>query len=67
MSRWFNIAGLCQEDIHYMLPPTTRLPDLEELGSPVIMVITQGYNLPVSRFSAFLILEFVSSATFYTT
>ncbi|AKG20582.1 ATP-binding protein [Calothrix sp. 336/3] len=31
MSRWFNIAGPCQDDIHYMLPPTTRLPDLEEL------------------------------------
>ncbi|MGB3642334.1 MAG: ATP-binding protein [Rivularia sp. (in: cyanobacteria)] len=31
MSRWFNTAGPCQEDIHYMLSPTTRLPDLEEL------------------------------------
>jgi type II secretory pathway predicted ATPase ExeA len=31
MSRWFNIAGPCKEDIHYMLSPTTRLPDLEEL------------------------------------
>lgn len=31
MPRWFNIAGPCQDDIHYMLPPTTRLPDLEEL------------------------------------
>ncbi|MBF2063105.1 MAG: ATP-binding protein [Calothrix sp. C42_A2020_038] len=31
MSRWFNIAGPCQADIHYMLSPTTRLPDLEEL------------------------------------
>lgn len=31
MSRWFNIADPCQEDIRYMLPPTTRLPDLEEL------------------------------------
>ncbi len=31
MPRWFNIAGPCQEDIHYMLPPTTRLPDLEGL------------------------------------
>jgi hypothetical protein len=31
MSRWFNIAGPCQDDIHYMLPPTARLPDLEEL------------------------------------
>ncbi|KAF3890567.1 ATP-binding protein [Tolypothrix campylonemoides VB511288_2] len=31
MPRWFNIAGPCQEDIHYMLPPTARLPDIEEL------------------------------------
>ncbi len=31
MSRWFNIAGPCQDDIHYMLSPTVRLPDLEEL------------------------------------
>lgn len=31
MSRWFNIAGPCKEDIHYMLSPTIRLPDLEEL------------------------------------
>ncbi|MDJ0676172.1 MAG: ATP-binding protein [Calothrix sp. MO_167.B42] len=31
MPRWFNTAGPCQEDIHYMLPPTTRLPDLEGL------------------------------------
>ncbi|BAZ04692.1 hypothetical protein NIES3974_13350 [Calothrix sp. NIES-3974] len=31
MSRWFNIAGPCQPDIHYTLSPTTRLPDLEEL------------------------------------
>ncbi|WP_042342105.1 ATP-binding protein [Calothrix sp. PCC 7507] len=31
MSRWFNTAGPCQDDIHYMLSPTTRLPDLEEL------------------------------------
>jgi type II secretory pathway predicted ATPase ExeA len=31
MSRWFNIACPCEDDIHYMLSPTTRLPDLEEL------------------------------------
>jgi hypothetical protein len=29
MSRWFNTSGPCQADIHYMLSPTTRLPDLE--------------------------------------
>ncbi|AKV70404.1 MULTISPECIES: ATP-binding protein [Microcystis] len=31
MTRWFNIAGPCKDDIHYMLSPTVRLPDLEEL------------------------------------
>jgi type II secretory pathway predicted ATPase ExeA len=31
MPKWFNIAGPCQSDIHYMLPPLARLPDLERL------------------------------------
>ena len=31
MSRWFNTAGPCQADIHYMLSPTSRLPNLERL------------------------------------
>ncbi|MGF1524584.1 MAG: ATP-binding protein [Leptolyngbyaceae cyanobacterium] len=31
MPKWFNIAGPCQPDIHYMLPPTARLPGLERL------------------------------------
>ncbi len=31
MSRWFNTAGPCQSDIHYMLPPTVRLPNLSRL------------------------------------
>jgi type II secretory pathway predicted ATPase ExeA len=31
MPRWFNTAGPCQEDIHYTLPPTLRLPNLERL------------------------------------
>jgi type II secretory pathway predicted ATPase ExeA len=31
MSRWFNIAGPCKADKHYMLSPTSRLPDLEQL------------------------------------
>ncbi|KAF3889235.1 MULTISPECIES: ATP-binding protein [Nostocales] len=31
MSRWFNIAGPCQADIHYMLSPTNRMPNLEQL------------------------------------
>jgi hypothetical protein len=31
MSRWFNTAGPCKADIHYMLSPTSRLPSLERL------------------------------------
>ena len=31
MPRWFNTAGPCRADIHYMLPPTTRLPQLVKL------------------------------------
>ncbi len=31
MARWFNTAGPCKADIHYMLPPTVRLPNLERL------------------------------------
>jgi ATPase family associated with various cellular activities (AAA) len=31
MSRWFNTAGPCEADIHYMLSPTTRLPNLVRL------------------------------------
>ncbi|MDW8199586.1 MAG: AAA-like domain-containing protein, partial [Cyanobacteriota bacterium SKYGB_h_bin112] len=31
MPRWFNTAGPCRADIHYMLPPTGRLPQLERL------------------------------------
>lgn len=31
MPRWFNISGHCQADKHYMLSPTSRLPDLEGL------------------------------------
>jgi type II secretory pathway predicted ATPase ExeA len=31
MPRWFNTAGPCQKDIHYMLPATRRLPNLERL------------------------------------
>jgi len=31
MPRWFNTAGPCQADIHYLLPPTLRLPSLERL------------------------------------
>ncbi|BAZ16697.1 hypothetical protein NIES4071_85750 [Calothrix sp. NIES-4071] len=31
MARWFNISGPCETDIHYMLPPTVRLPSLERL------------------------------------
>jgi hypothetical protein len=31
MPRWFNTAGPCQDDIHYILPPTRRLPSLEQI------------------------------------
>jgi hypothetical protein len=31
MPRWFNTAGPCRADIHYMLPPTVRLPQLTKL------------------------------------
>lgn len=31
MPRWFNVAGPCRPDIHYMLPATARLPDVMRL------------------------------------
>ena len=31
MPRWFNTAGPCRADKHYMLPATSRLPDLSML------------------------------------
>ncbi|NET36873.1 MAG: ATP-binding protein [Cyanothece sp. SIO1E1] len=31
MSKWFNIAGPCQADIHYIFSPLARLPQLEQL------------------------------------
>jgi hypothetical protein len=31
MPHWFNIAGPCKPDKHYMLPPTSRLPSLARL------------------------------------
>lgn len=31
MARWFNVAGPCRPDIHYMLPATERLPDVMRL------------------------------------
>ena len=37
MPKWFNTAGPCKPDIHYMLPPLERLPNLERL------VAQQGY------------------------
>ncbi|MEL6901905.1 MAG: AAA family ATPase [Cyanobacteria bacterium J06606_4] len=33
MSRWFNTAGPCQPEIHYMVPSAERLPSLERLVS----------------------------------
>jgi hypothetical protein len=31
MQKWFNTAGPCQADIHYMLPSTERLPEIMNL------------------------------------
>ena len=31
MPKWFNTAGPCQADIHYMLPSTDRLPEIVNL------------------------------------
>lgn len=31
MTRWFNTAGPCKVDIHYMLPTGDRLPSLTRL------------------------------------
>ncbi|EFO80218.1 hypothetical protein OSCT_1915 [Oscillochloris trichoides DG-6] len=31
MPHWFNIAGPCQPDIHYMLPAAARLPEVADL------------------------------------
>ncbi len=31
MKKWFNTAGPCQADIHYMLPSTKRLPEIVNL------------------------------------
>ncbi|MEO0488206.1 MAG: ATP-binding protein [Cyanobacteria bacterium J06635_15] len=31
MPKWFNTAGPCQSDIHYMLSPLARVPQLERL------------------------------------
>ena len=31
MARWFNVAGPCRSELHYMLPATERLPDVMRL------------------------------------
>ncbi|MFM7602329.1 MAG: ATP-binding protein [Pseudanabaena sp.] len=31
MKKWFNTAGPCKANIHYMLPASDRLPELEQL------------------------------------
>ena len=31
MKKWFNTAGPCKADIHYMLPTGDRLPEIERL------------------------------------
>lgn len=40
MPRWFNTAGPCKADIHYMLPPVARLPTVGRI------VDQQGYFVP---------------------
>ncbi|MEL6383068.1 MAG: ATP-binding protein [Cyanobacteria bacterium J06626_18] len=37
MPKWFNTAGPCKADIHYMLPPLARLPEVTKL------IEQQGY------------------------
>ena len=37
MPKWFNTAGPCKADIHYLLPPLDRLPQLRRL------IDQQGY------------------------
>jgi AAA domain len=37
MPRWFNTAGPCKSDIHYILPSLHRLPQVEQL------IAQQGY------------------------
>ena len=37
MARWFNTAGPCKADIHYMLPLLARLPQLQRI------IDRQGY------------------------
>ena len=37
MPKWFNTAGPCKADLHYMLPPLARLPELTRL------IEQQGY------------------------
>jgi hypothetical protein len=31
MSRWFNTTGPCRPELHYMLSPTARLPNLQQV------------------------------------
>ncbi|MEB3336242.1 MAG: ATP-binding protein [Leptolyngbyaceae bacterium] len=31
MTKWFNTAGPCKPDLHYMVPPIARLPNLKRL------------------------------------
>lgn len=31
MPKWFNTAGPCKPDIHYMLSATHRLPEIKQL------------------------------------
>ncbi|NTU85057.1 MAG: PD-(D/E)XK nuclease family protein [Chloroflexales bacterium] len=31
MTRWFNVAGPCRRELHYMLPASARLPEVPQL------------------------------------
>ncbi|MDJ0734291.1 MAG: AAA-like domain-containing protein [Nostocaceae cyanobacterium] len=77
MSRWFNTAGPCKPDNHYMLPPTSRLPDLETLieqesyfvvhaprqtGKTTAMLALAQQLTPSGRYTAVMVSVEVGSA-----
>jgi hypothetical protein len=44
MPRWFNTAGPCRADIHYMLPAIRRVPSLERLIVQQNYAVLYGYT-----------------------
>jgi hypothetical protein len=49
MPRWFNTAGPCRPDKHYMLPPLVRLPKVSRLidqESYVESLTLRNFNEP---------------------